>query len=187
MVYKSEEDLKNYDNLKTVVFKEFQTTPQECFNHFRKAVKSDSESYVQLASRLMAIFDYCQLRVQQTASNKFLSELESFKCVLCKGNRALHTSPKFNVLTVTERNEILKEHQACFKCFAPECSAVMCKYKTCFCGKPHNRVIHFQRENEKAGEMNVDERSGENYDSSNPSVVASNLSRKEPNALLSTI
>ncbi|GIX76808.1 hypothetical protein CEXT_317731 [Caerostris extrusa] len=35
--------------------------------------------------------------------------------------------------------------------------------------------------------MNVDERSGENYDSSNSPLVASSLSRKEPNALLSAI
>ncbi|GIY14474.1 reverse transcriptase [Caerostris extrusa] len=60
MVYISEEDLKNYDNLKVVVLKEFQTTPQDCLNHFCKAVKPDSESYVQ---SLSAIFDYsCPLR-----------------------------------------------------------------------------------------------------------------------------
>jgi hypothetical protein len=45
------------------VLNQFEPTPQECLNNFKKAQKSPSESYVQFASRLSASFDYyCQLR-----------------------------------------------------------------------------------------------------------------------------
>ncbi|GFS71774.1 uncharacterized protein NPIL_267621 [Nephila pilipes] len=52
-----------YDKLKELVLKEFQSTPQEVLNNFRKAKKRPNESYIQFASRLSAAFDYyCQLR-----------------------------------------------------------------------------------------------------------------------------
>lgn len=63
MVYLREEDLSNYDKLKDIVLKEFQPTPNECLNHFKKAQRLPYESYVQFASRLSATFEYyCQLR-----------------------------------------------------------------------------------------------------------------------------
>ncbi|GFX73873.1 uncharacterized protein TNCV_396841 [Trichonephila clavipes] len=63
MIYLQEEDLSNYNKLRAIVLKEFQPTPYECLNQFKKAQKLPSESYVQFASRLSANFNYyCQLR-----------------------------------------------------------------------------------------------------------------------------
>ncbi|GFW12378.1 DUF1758 domain-containing protein [Trichonephila clavipes] len=54
MIYLREEDLSDYNKLKTIVLKEFQPTPYECLNQFKKAQKLPSESYVQFVSRLSA-------------------------------------------------------------------------------------------------------------------------------------
>ncbi|GFU10490.1 integrase catalytic domain-containing protein [Trichonephila clavipes] len=63
MIYLRDEDLSDYNKLKAIVLKEFQPTPYECLNQFKKAQKLPSESYVQFTSRLSANFNYyCQLR-----------------------------------------------------------------------------------------------------------------------------
>ncbi|GBN29838.1 hypothetical protein AVEN_13767-1 [Araneus ventricosus] len=63
LAYVSQEDLYDYEKIKQLVLKEFEPTPQECLNNFKKAQRLPSETYVQFASRLCASFDYyCQLR-----------------------------------------------------------------------------------------------------------------------------
>ncbi|GFX40260.1 integrase catalytic domain-containing protein [Trichonephila clavipes] len=63
LTYVSQEDLSNYVKIKELILREFEPTPQECLSNFKKARKLPSENYVQIASRLSAIFDYyCQLR-----------------------------------------------------------------------------------------------------------------------------
>ncbi|GFT82251.1 integrase catalytic domain-containing protein [Trichonephila clavipes] len=63
MIYLREDDLSDYNRLKAIVLKEFQPTPYECLNQFKRAQKFPSESYVQFASRLSVNFNcYCQLR-----------------------------------------------------------------------------------------------------------------------------
>ncbi|GFY02615.1 DUF1758 domain-containing protein [Trichonephila clavipes] len=63
LTYVSQEDLSNYVKIKELILREFEPTPQECLNNFKKARKLPSENYVQFASRLSATFDYyCQLR-----------------------------------------------------------------------------------------------------------------------------
>ncbi|GFW03596.1 uncharacterized protein TNCV_3988151 [Trichonephila clavipes] len=56
--YVSQEDLSNYVKIKELILREFEPTPQECLNNFKKARKLPSENYVQFASRLSATFDY---------------------------------------------------------------------------------------------------------------------------------
>ncbi|GFV00859.1 DUF1758 domain-containing protein [Trichonephila clavipes] len=69
MIYLRDEDLSDYNKLKAIVLKEFQPTPYECLNQFKKAQKLPSESYVQFASRLSANFNYyCQLRRSMISS-----------------------------------------------------------------------------------------------------------------------
>ena len=58
MIYVSEEELSKCDKLKHLILKEFQSTPQECYNNFSRAQKLSSESYVQFASTLSVIFEY---------------------------------------------------------------------------------------------------------------------------------
>ncbi|GFW71975.1 uncharacterized protein TNCV_4788641 [Trichonephila clavipes] len=63
LTYVSQEDLSNYVEIKELILREFETTPQERLSNFKKARKLPSENYVPFASRLSATFDYyCQLR-----------------------------------------------------------------------------------------------------------------------------
>ncbi|GFU80573.1 retrovirus-related Pol polyprotein from transposon opus [Trichonephila clavipes] len=60
---KREEELNDYEKLKSIVLIEFQLTPRECLNSFKNAVKSSGETYIQFAARLTANFQYyCSLR-----------------------------------------------------------------------------------------------------------------------------
>ncbi|GFV47180.1 DUF1758 domain-containing protein [Trichonephila clavipes] len=57
------EELNDYEELKSIVLREFQLTPRECLNSFKNAVKSSGETYIQFAARLTANFQYyCSLR-----------------------------------------------------------------------------------------------------------------------------
>ncbi|GFW10883.1 uncharacterized protein TNCV_4458581 [Trichonephila clavipes] len=59
----TEEELNDYEKLKSIVLREFQLTPHECLNSFKNAVKSSGETYIQFAARLTANFQYyCSLR-----------------------------------------------------------------------------------------------------------------------------
>ncbi|GFW46834.1 transposon Tf2-6 polyprotein [Trichonephila clavipes] len=61
--YIKEEELNDYEKLKSIVLREFQLTPRECLNSFKNAVKSSGETYIQFAARSTANFQYyCSLR-----------------------------------------------------------------------------------------------------------------------------
>ncbi|GFW76084.1 transposon Tf2-6 polyprotein [Trichonephila clavipes] len=63
LLYIKEEELNDYEKLKSIVLREFQLTPHECLNSFKNAVKSSGETYIQFAARLTANFQYyCSLR-----------------------------------------------------------------------------------------------------------------------------
>ncbi|GFW46018.1 integrase catalytic domain-containing protein [Trichonephila clavipes] len=63
LLYIKEEELNDYEKLKSIVLREFQLTPRECLNSFKNAVKSSGGTYIQFASRLTANFQhYCSLR-----------------------------------------------------------------------------------------------------------------------------
>ncbi|GFV90670.1 transposon Tf2-6 polyprotein [Trichonephila clavipes] len=58
LLYIKEEELNDYEKLKSIVLREFQLTPRECLNSFKNAVKSSGETYIQFAARLTANFQY---------------------------------------------------------------------------------------------------------------------------------
>ncbi|GFS78065.1 transposon Tf2-6 polyprotein [Trichonephila clavipes] len=58
LLYIKEEELNDYEKLKSIVLGEFQLTPRECLNSFKNAVKSSGETYIQFAARLTANFQY---------------------------------------------------------------------------------------------------------------------------------
>ncbi|GFT02647.1 transposon Tf2-6 polyprotein [Trichonephila clavipes] len=63
LLYIKEEELNDYEKLKSIVLREFQLTPRECLYSFKNAVKSSGETYIQFAARLTANFQYyCSLR-----------------------------------------------------------------------------------------------------------------------------
>ncbi|GFW81778.1 transposon Tf2-6 polyprotein [Trichonephila clavipes] len=63
LLYIKEEELNDYEKLKSIVLREFQLTPRECLNSFKNAVKSSDETYIQFAARSTANFQYyCSLR-----------------------------------------------------------------------------------------------------------------------------
>ncbi|GFV96329.1 transposon Tf2-6 polyprotein [Trichonephila clavipes] len=63
LLYIKEEELNDYEKLKSIVLREFQLTPRECLNSFKNAVKLSGETYIQFAARLTANFQYyCSLR-----------------------------------------------------------------------------------------------------------------------------
>ncbi|GFY16826.1 integrase catalytic domain-containing protein [Trichonephila clavipes] len=124
MIYLREEDLSDYNKLKAIVLKEFHPTPYECLNQFKKAQKLPSESYVQFASRLSANFNYY--------------------CQL----------REVNDFSVSERVYFVKANHLCFKCFSPNCNVKSCCAKNCFCGKPHNRLIHFSKPDKESVAFN---------------------------------
>ncbi|GFY24417.1 transposon Tf2-6 polyprotein [Trichonephila clavipes] len=63
LLYIKEEELNDYEKLKSIVLREFQLNTRECLNSFKNAVKSSGETYIQFAARLTANFQYyCSLR-----------------------------------------------------------------------------------------------------------------------------
>ncbi|GFW10982.1 integrase catalytic domain-containing protein [Trichonephila clavipes] len=62
LLYIKEEELNDYEKLKSIVLRECQVTPRECLNSFKNAVKSSGETYIQFAARLTANFQNCSLR-----------------------------------------------------------------------------------------------------------------------------
>ncbi|GFW60325.1 integrase catalytic domain-containing protein [Trichonephila clavipes] len=74
LLYIKEEELNDYEKLKSIVLREFQLTPRECLNSFKNAVKSSGETYIQFAARLTANFQY----IMETATHIGIREAEDW-------------------------------------------------------------------------------------------------------------
>ncbi|GFX78353.1 uncharacterized protein TNCV_345501 [Trichonephila clavipes] len=86
-------------------------------------------------------------RGAKNISSVNLSSVKNVKCFCCKSREfhPLYSCSKFKSLSINERVDFVKANHLCFKCFSPNCSVKTCCAKNCFCGKPHNRLIHFLR------------------------------------------
>ncbi|GFT23326.1 transposon Ty3-G Gag-Pol polyprotein [Trichonephila clavipes] len=63
LVYVKDEEISDYNKLKSLVLREFEPTPLICLQNFQKAKRMPNETHVQLASRLLTNWDqYCNLR-----------------------------------------------------------------------------------------------------------------------------
>ncbi|GFW93447.1 transposon Tf2-6 polyprotein [Trichonephila clavipes] len=74
LLYIKEEELNDYEKLKSIVLREFQLTPRECLNSFKNAVKSSGETYIQFAASLTANFQY----IIETATHIGIRETEDW-------------------------------------------------------------------------------------------------------------
>ncbi|GFW78970.1 retrovirus-related Pol polyprotein from transposon opus [Trichonephila clavipes] len=57
LVYVKDEEISDYDKLKSLVLREFEPPPLICLQNFRKAKRMPNETHVQLASRLLINWD----------------------------------------------------------------------------------------------------------------------------------
>ncbi|GFW86080.1 integrase catalytic domain-containing protein [Trichonephila clavipes] len=73
LLYIKEEELNDFEKLKSIVLREFQLTPRECLNSFKNAVKSSGETYIQFAARLTANFN-----IIETATHIGIREAEDW-------------------------------------------------------------------------------------------------------------
>ncbi|GFT92189.1 uncharacterized protein TNCV_1973161 [Trichonephila clavipes] len=58
LLYIKDDEIKEYDLVKSLILREFQPTAQECLLNFRKAKRQADETHVQFATRLSAMFKY---------------------------------------------------------------------------------------------------------------------------------
>ncbi|GFW48941.1 DUF1758 domain-containing protein [Trichonephila clavipes] len=74
IIYLNDEDLKNYDKIKSIILQEFEPTPQSCLENFKKATRQNCESHVQFASRLTTIWEY-YLKLRNISNFEVLKHL----------------------------------------------------------------------------------------------------------------
>ncbi|GFX42106.1 retrovirus-related Pol polyprotein from transposon 297 [Trichonephila clavipes] len=85
LLHIKDDEIKEYDLVKSLILREFQPTAQECLLNFRKAKRQADETHVQFATRLSAMFKY-YLKIRNVVdfkslvylmiSDKFLDTLE---------------------------------------------------------------------------------------------------------------
>ncbi|GFV46146.1 uncharacterized protein TNCV_1257021 [Trichonephila clavipes] len=74
LLYIKDDEIKEYDLVKSLILKEFQPTAQECLLNFRKAKRQADETHVQFATRLSAMFKY-YLKIRNVVDFKSLVDL----------------------------------------------------------------------------------------------------------------
>ncbi|GFY02199.1 DUF1758 domain-containing protein [Trichonephila clavipes] len=74
IIYLKDEDLKNYDKIKSIILQEFEPTPQSCLENFKKATQQNCESHVQFASRLTTNWEY-YLKLRNVSNFEVLKQL----------------------------------------------------------------------------------------------------------------
>ncbi|GFV42688.1 DUF1758 domain-containing protein [Trichonephila clavipes] len=74
IIYLNDEDLKNYDKIKSIILQEFEPTPQSCLENFKKATRQNCESHVQFASRLITNWEY-YLKLRNVSNFEVLKQL----------------------------------------------------------------------------------------------------------------
>ncbi|GFW29073.1 DUF5641 domain-containing protein [Trichonephila clavipes] len=74
IIYLKDEDLKNYDKIKSIILQEFEPTPQSCLENFKKATRQNCESHIQFASRLTTNWE-CYLKLRDVSNFEVLKQL----------------------------------------------------------------------------------------------------------------
>ncbi|GFX01589.1 DUF1758 domain-containing protein [Trichonephila clavipes] len=74
IIYLNDEDLQNYDKIKSIILQEFEPTPQSGLENFKKATRQNCESHVQFASRLTTNWEY-YLKLRNVSNFEVLKQL----------------------------------------------------------------------------------------------------------------
>ncbi|GFT20331.1 retrovirus-related Pol polyprotein from transposon 297 [Trichonephila clavipes] len=74
LLYIKDDEIKEYNFVKSLILREFQPTAQECLLNFRKAKRQADETHVQFATRLSAMFKY-YLKIRNVVDFKSLVDL----------------------------------------------------------------------------------------------------------------
>ncbi|GFY30485.1 transposon Tf2-6 polyprotein [Trichonephila clavipes] len=74
LLYIKDDEIKEYDLVKSLILREFQPTAQECLLNFREAKRQADETHVQFATRLSAMFKY-YLKIRNVVDFKSLVDL----------------------------------------------------------------------------------------------------------------
>ncbi|GFW69843.1 integrase catalytic domain-containing protein [Trichonephila clavipes] len=74
IIYLKDEDLKNYNKIKSIIHQEFEPTPQSCLENFKKATRQNCESHVQFESRLTTNWEY-YLKLRDVSNFEVLKQL----------------------------------------------------------------------------------------------------------------
>ncbi|GFW97598.1 transposon Ty3-G Gag-Pol polyprotein [Trichonephila clavipes] len=74
LLYIKDDEIKEYDLVKSLILREFQPTAQECLLNFRKAKRQADETHVQFATRLSAMFKY-YVKIRNVVDFKSLVDL----------------------------------------------------------------------------------------------------------------
>lgn len=125
---------------------------RECDIYLSSKCKGKSESTKAVGGETKRFvgnkFKKTQNSYDRNISKVFVSELKGSKCILCKNseNHALHLCPQFKQLSVWERSDVVRRNKLCFRCFLPHKLRECRSERNCFCGQPHNRMIHYPRE-----------------------------------------
>ncbi|GFU21862.1 DUF1758 domain-containing protein [Trichonephila clavipes] len=156
----------DFDTLKELIIsdKMFQTLDRETAAHINIRQSGDWFRQLQLGKECDLYFTssgkpvnetrkdhkyskHNKLSLLKTTSKVFLNEEKNKNCDLCLRNEIhpLYACPQFKRLSVQEHVNVVKNKNACFKCLSPDCSVKRCSFRNCFCGKPHNKLIHFPK------------------------------------------
>ncbi|GFS70639.1 DUF5641 domain-containing protein [Trichonephila clavipes] len=98
IIYLKDEDLKNYDKIKSIILQEFEPTPQSCLENFKKATRQNCESHVQFASRLTTNWEYyLKLRDVSNFENTANGYIASGSIPVSSENKPHYGLIKYNV------------------------------------------------------------------------------------------
>lgn len=82
-----------------------------------------------------------------TNSNNSYNRSSSVKCAICFDSHFLWACPKFNSMSVEERQKTVRDKRLCLNCFSPAHQVRACpsKYRCKTCNQPHHTLLHYDR------------------------------------------
>lgn len=81
--------------------------------------------------------------VETVAFQATATPMKSQSCAICNESHSIQSCPKFLAMSVTDRNEAIRERRMCFNCFGLNHSSRICKSRKCnICSRKHHSLLH---------------------------------------------